>query len=164
MSELGGLWQRQNDPASAKSVKSLQNVKVGHYAQVDEGRDVERTGRGRHAGTSSTGAMPLRAAQMMGQQKKKIFEVRGKCHDCPGKHDSRIKPQMMGQQKRKGKKKNKNRMWGKCHDCPGKRDSRIKPPGAASRQAKRRRSYDALSSIARATYATAAGRIWSGAA
>ena len=71
MSEFGGLRKRQNNPASTKSVKSLQNVKAGHYAQVDEGRDVEKTGRGRHAGKSSTGAMPLRAAQMMGQQEKK---------------------------------------------------------------------------------------------
>ena len=84
MSEFGGLWKRQNNPASTKSVKSLQNVKVGHYPQEDEGRDVEKTGRGRHAGTSSTGAMPLRAAQMMGQQ-----------------------AQMMGQQKQNKKQKNK---------------------------------------------------------
>ena len=114
-----------------KVSRAFKNVKVGHYAEVDEGRDVEKTGRGRHAGTSSTGAMPLRAAQMMGQQGKKNnkkIEVRGKCHDCPGKYDSRIKPQMMGQQEGKEKKKKSN-VGGSATTALANMTAELSPPG-----------------------------------
>ena len=33
MSEFGGLWIHQNNPACAESVKSLQNVEVRHYTE-----------------------------------------------------------------------------------------------------------------------------------
>ena len=36
MSEFGGLWKHQNNPACTKSVKSLQNVEVGHYIGEEE--------------------------------------------------------------------------------------------------------------------------------
>ena len=37
MSEFGGLWKHQNNPACTKSVKSLQNVEVGLYAKEEHG-------------------------------------------------------------------------------------------------------------------------------
>ena len=36
MSELGGLWKHQNNPACTESV-SLHNVEVGHYTIGEEG-------------------------------------------------------------------------------------------------------------------------------
>ena len=37
MSEFGGLlWKHQNNPACTESVKSLQNVEVGHYTEEEE--------------------------------------------------------------------------------------------------------------------------------
>ena len=36
MSESGGLWKHQNNPAGTKSVSSLQNVEVGHYTAEEE--------------------------------------------------------------------------------------------------------------------------------
>ena len=35
MSEFGGLWKHPNNPACAKSVKSLQNVEVGHCTKEE---------------------------------------------------------------------------------------------------------------------------------
>ena len=37
MSEVGGLWKHQNNPACTKSVKSLQNGEVGLYAKEEHG-------------------------------------------------------------------------------------------------------------------------------
>ena len=34
ISEFGGLWKHQNNPACTQSVKSLQNVEVGHSTDV----------------------------------------------------------------------------------------------------------------------------------
>ena len=36
MTESGGLWKHQNNPAGTKSVSSLQNVEVGHYRAEEE--------------------------------------------------------------------------------------------------------------------------------
>ena len=33
MSEFGGVWKQQNNPACTKSVKSLQNAEVGHCVE-----------------------------------------------------------------------------------------------------------------------------------
>ena len=35
-SEFGGIWEQQNNPACTKSVKSLQNVEVGHYTNAEK--------------------------------------------------------------------------------------------------------------------------------
>ena len=36
MSEFGGLWKHQNNPASTESVKSLHSFEVGHYTREEE--------------------------------------------------------------------------------------------------------------------------------
>ena len=41
MSEFGGLWQHQNNPACNKSVKSLQSVEAGHYKEEEEKEEEE---------------------------------------------------------------------------------------------------------------------------
>ena len=41
MSEFGELWKHSNNPASTNSVKSLQNVKVGHYTEEEVEEDEE---------------------------------------------------------------------------------------------------------------------------
>ena len=38
MSEFGGLWKQQNNPACTKSV-SLHNAEVGHYTEEEEAVD-----------------------------------------------------------------------------------------------------------------------------
>ena len=53
MSEVGGLWKRQNNPACTKSVKSFNDVKVGHCTKVSRFGPAARKLKG-------FGSIPLR--------------------------------------------------------------------------------------------------------
>ena len=43
MSELGGLWKHQNNPACTKKCQCVQSAEVGHYTEeVEEEKCLER--------------------------------------------------------------------------------------------------------------------------
>ena len=42
VTEFGGLWEHQTNPACTKSVKSLHSIEDGHYVEEEEEEEHER--------------------------------------------------------------------------------------------------------------------------